>query len=69
LQKSFRLTERASVSLRAEAFNVFNHQNIYNRSGIFGNGATPSPTFGLPASGLANVGQPREMQFLARITF
>jgi carboxypeptidase family protein len=69
LQKSFRLTERASLSLRAEAFNVFNHQNIYNRSGVFGNGATPPPTFGLPASGLANVGQPREMQFLARITF
>ena len=69
LQKSFRLTERALLSLRAEAFNVFNHQNIYNRSGVFGNGATPPPTFGLPASGLANVGQPREMQFMARITF
>lgn len=69
LQKSFRFGERTRVSLRAEAFNVFNHQNIYNRSGIFGNAATPLPTFGLPASGLANVGQPREMQFMARITF
>jgi hypothetical protein len=55
--------------LRAEAFNVFNHQNIYSRSGVFGNTATPLPTFGVPAAGIANVGQPREMQFLARITF
>jgi hypothetical protein len=57
------------LSVRAEAFNVFNHQNIYSRSGVFGNTATPVPTFGFPASGLANVGQPREMQFLARISF
>ena len=76
LQKSFRLTERAHLSLRAEAFNVFNHQNIYSRSGVFGNNvpppnAPPVPlsTFGLPASGIANVGQPRALQFLARITF
>jgi hypothetical protein len=36
---------------------------------VFGNGATPLQTFGLPAAGIANVGQPRELQFLARITF
>ncbi|HJT52885.1 MAG TPA: hypothetical protein VJ848_03475, partial [Candidatus Angelobacter sp.] len=69
LEKSFRLSERAKMSLRAEAFNIFNHQNIYSRSGVFGNAVTPLPTFGLPAAGIANVGQPRELQFLARITF
>ncbi len=76
LQKSFRLTERAKISLRAEAFNVFNHQNIYGRNGVFGNNAPvpgtpplPVQTFGLPIAGIANVGQPRELQFLARITF
>jgi hypothetical protein len=69
LQKSFRLNERTRLNLRAEAFNVFNHQNIYSRNGVFGNTATPLLTFGLPASGLANLGAPREMQFLARITF
>jgi hypothetical protein len=69
LEKSFPLSERAKMSLRAEVFNVFNHQNIYSRSGVFGNGATPLQTFGLPAAGIANVGQPRELQFLARITF
>jgi hypothetical protein len=69
LQKSFRLGERARLNLRAEAFNVFNHENIYNRSGVFGNSATPLPTFGLPIAGIASIGQPREFQFLARITF
>jgi hypothetical protein len=41
---------------------VFNHENIYSRVGVFGNDPTgiPSATFGLPAAGIANVGQPRE---------
>jgi hypothetical protein len=71
LQKTFSFGERTRLSLRAEAFNVFNHENIYNRVGVFGNdpNGIPSATFGLPAAGIANVGQPREMQFQARITF
>jgi hypothetical protein len=71
LQKTFQIRERARLSLRAEAFNVFNHQNIYNRVGVFGNdpSGAPSATFGLPAAGIANLGQPREMQFQARVTF
>jgi hypothetical protein len=71
LQKTFAIGERARVSLRAEAFNAFNHQNIYSRNGVFGNDPTGVPlvTFGTPAAGIANVGQPRQLQFLARITF
>jgi hypothetical protein len=71
LQKTFSLGERTRLSLRAEAFNVFNHENIYSRVGVFGNdpNGIPLATFGLSAAGIANVGQPREMQFQARITF
>ncbi len=69
LQKSFRIKERTSLILRAEAFNVFNHQNNFGRNGTYGNAATPVATFGQPVGGLANIGPPREMQFMARITF
>jgi hypothetical protein len=69
LQKSIRMTERASLILRAESYNTTNHLNLYSLNGVYGNGATPVPTFGLPVGGLANVGAPREMQFLARIVF
>jgi hypothetical protein len=69
LQKSFKITERASLILRAESYNTFNHLNLYSLNGVYGNGATPAPTFEQPVGGLANVGPPREMQFLARIVF
>ena len=69
VEKSLRVTERTSVILRAESFNTFNHLNLYSLNGTWGNGATPVPTFGTPVGGLANVGPPREMQFLARIVF
>jgi hypothetical protein len=69
LQKTFQIKERGRLSVRAEAFNVFNHQNIYNRSGVFGNTATPVATFGLPAAGIANIGPPRQFQFQARFAF
>jgi len=71
LQKSFRMTERSSLILRAESYNTTNHLNLYSLNGVFGNSATglPVPTFGTPQGGLANVGPARLMQFLARITF
>jgi len=69
LQKSFKMTERASLILRAESYNTFNHLNLYSLNGVYGNGATPVATFEQPVGALANVGQPREMQFMARIVF
>jgi len=69
LEKSFHVTERTRLILRAESFNTFNHLNLYSLNGVYGNGATPVPTFATPVGGLANVGPPREMQFLARIVF
>ena len=69
MQKSFKVTERTSLILRAESYNTFNHLNLYSLNGVYGNGATPVATFEQPVGGLANVGPPREMQFLARIVF
>jgi len=71
LQKSFRMTERSSLILRAESFNTFNHLNLYSRNGVYGNNANglPVATFATPVGGLANVGPPRQMQFMARIVF
>jgi hypothetical protein len=69
LQKSFRIKERTSLILRAESYNTFNHLNLYSLNGVYGNAATPVSTFGMPVGGLANVGPPREMQFMARIVF
>jgi outer membrane receptor protein involved in Fe transport len=69
LQKNFRVKERMSLNFRAEAFNLFNTRQIYSRSGTYGNGATPVPAFGTQVGGIANIGAPRQMQFLAQITF
>lgn len=68
-EKSLRFSERFQLSLRAEAFNVLNHSNIYGRNGVFGNGPLPSPTFGMALGGLANVDPGREFQFSARFRF
>jgi len=69
LQKSVQVSERVRLSLRAEAFNVFNHANFYNRNGVFGNGPAASATFAQPLGGIANVGPPRALQFAARLAF
>ncbi len=71
LQKSFHITERFNLILRAESFNTFNHLNLYSLNGVYGNNASglQVATFAQPVGGLANVGSPRQMQFLARIVF
>jgi outer membrane receptor protein involved in Fe transport len=71
LQKSFHITERFNLILRAESFNTFNHLNLYSLNGVYGNNTSglPVPTFAQPVGGLANVGSPRQMQFLARLVF
>jgi hypothetical protein len=71
LEKLVKLTERVNMTLRAESFNTFNHLNLYSLNGVYGNNANglPVATFEQPVGGLANVGAPREMQFLARFSF
>jgi hypothetical protein len=79
VENRIRLSERTSLLLRLEGFNVFNHGNYLGRGQtIFGDTGTPSPTFGqlvavgtttnaLPA--FANVDPPRMFQLQARFIF
>jgi hypothetical protein len=66
LNKTFPITERAGLQLRAEAFNLFNHPNInsINTSFNFVSGTNASG-FGYAAA----AGDMRQMEFSARVTF
>ena len=68
-EREFRLSDRARASLRAEAFNLLNHGNIVGWNGVWGNAASPAPTFGQPLGGIANVDPGRQFQFLLRFKF
>ncbi|HEX3279611.1 MAG TPA: carboxypeptidase regulatory-like domain-containing protein [Pyrinomonadaceae bacterium] len=73
-------SERTTLLLRLEGFNLFNHGNYLGRGvTVFGNGATPADTFGqlvtVPAGtfvaqpAFANVDPPRMFQLQARFIF
>ena len=66
VNKTFPVTERIGVQLRAEAFNVFNHPNInsINSTFYFAQAASIS-NYGYAAS----AGDMRQMEFSARINF
>jgi hypothetical protein len=68
-EKAVQIRERMAVSLRAEAFNLTNHNNIYGRNGVFGNNASPSASLGAPLGGISNVDPGRELQFQLRFSF
>jgi carboxypeptidase family protein len=80
VEKRFRTSERTSILIRLEGFNLFNHGNFLARGvTVWGNGATPAPTFGqfvgavgtstnaIPA--FANIDPPRMFQLQARFVF
>lgn len=58
-----------TLGLRGEVFNVTNHENVVGYNGVWGNGADPLPTFGLPLGGINNVDPGRQYQFQARVRF
>jgi hypothetical protein len=78
-EERIKTSERTSILLRLEGFNVFNHANIFGRAQtIYGDTGTPNPTFGqLVAAGtatnalpaLANIDQPRTFQLQVRFVF
>jgi hypothetical protein len=63
------LTGARPVTLRLEVFNLFNHANILGRNGVYGDAATPLPTFGLALPGLANIEPGRMLQVQVRFNF
>ncbi len=73
VQKSFSLTERAKVELRAEVFNIFNNRNILaGRNANYGTSFSGTPTttnFGGANGGIANVDPSRELQFQVRFRY
>lgn len=72
LQKNFaisKLGETTRLELRADVFNLFNNSNFYRFNNVYGNAATPLPTFGQPVGGVSNVDPGRQIQFAARFLF
>jgi hypothetical protein len=61
LSKKFSLTERYSLTLRSEFFNVFNHPNFVITNTSFG-----TPSFGIYSS---TVGNPRILQLALKFDF
>ena len=70
-QKTFSLSERAKIEFRAEAFNIFNHRNIYGRNTTYGSAVVgmPSVLLGTALGGIANVDPSREFQFQVRFRY
>jgi hypothetical protein len=80
VEKRFRTSERTSILLRLEGFNLFNHGNFLGRGvTTYGDAATPAPTFGQFVGGVgtatnaipafANIDPPRMFQVQARFVF
>ncbi len=80
VENRIRLTERMSVLLRFEGFNIFNHANMLGRGvTVYGDVATPATTFGQFVGGVgtatnaipafANIDPPRMFQLQARFVF
>ncbi len=69
IERPFTFGERATLLLRAEAFNAFNHANFVGYSGTYGNGTTAGAGFGQPLAGITNQLPARSLQFQARISF
>ncbi len=65
LSRRFRITERVSLDVLAEGFNLLNRANFGVPNNTFGLGATPLATFGEPTSAF----DPRQFQFGLKVSF
>jgi hypothetical protein len=80
VEKRFKTSDRTSILLRLEGFNLFNHGNFLGRGvTVYGDGTVAAPTFGQFVGGVgaatnaipafANIDPPRMFQLQARFTF
>lgn len=80
VEKRFKMSDRTSILLRLEGFNLFNHGNYLGRGvTVYGDGLVTAPTFGQFVGGVgtatnaipafANIDPPRMFQLQARFTF
>jgi hypothetical protein len=65
LSRRFRITERLSLDVLAEGFNLFNRGNFGVPNNTFGPGVTPNATFGQPTQAF----DPRQFQFGLKANF
>jgi hypothetical protein len=65
LRRRFRITERLSLDVLAEGFNLFNRANFGVPNNTFGPGATPNATFGQPTQAFDS----RQFQFGLKANF
>ena len=65
LSRRFRITERLSLDVLAEGFNLFNRANFGVPNNTFGPGVTPNATFGQPTQAF----DPRQFQFGLKASF
>ena len=68
LEKRTPITERVSLSFRAEAFNLFNHPIYANPGGISAT-STFGRITGILNNGAVGTGTPRRLQFMLRLDF
>jgi hypothetical protein len=80
VEKRFKMSDRTSILLRLEGFNLLNHGNYLGRGvTVYGDTAVPAPTFGQFVGGVgtsanaipafANIDPPRMFQVQACLTF
>ncbi|MDQ2746239.1 MAG: hypothetical protein M3T96_03160, partial [Acidobacteriota bacterium] len=72
VQKAFKFTEKYSLELRGEVFNVFNYGNFYGRVANYGTPKLGTPltrNFDGALGGIANTDPGREFQLQARFRF
>lgn len=80
VENRIRTSERTSILLRLEGFNLFNHANMLGRGvSTYGDASTPASTFGQFVAGVgtatnaipafANIDPPRMFQLQARFIF
>ncbi|MFL6335786.1 MAG: carboxypeptidase regulatory-like domain-containing protein [Pyrinomonadaceae bacterium] len=65
LSRRWRAGERAGFEVIAEGFNVLNRSNLQLPNNVYGGGATPLRSFGLPTA----ADSPRQIQFGLRFDF
>jgi len=65
LSRRVPLGERASLEVMAEGFNVLNRANYQTPNNVYGTGARPLPSFGLPTA----ASDPRQVQLGLRLSF
>jgi hypothetical protein len=65
LSRRFQFSERVSLDVLAEGFNLFNRANYGVPNNTFGAGTNPLPSFGQPTLAF----DPRQFQFGLKLNF